>query len=464
MKTKTTPLTHCLLYVLLGSICVTSFFMDKACAAEDEVVAMIVELVKGSDIDMRVMALQQIRESVPGEDATRRFVELLPALQPDLQLQLIDALGDRGDVAARPAILGMLNSKNEALRAGAAVALAGVASPADIPLLAGMAATGTEPEKKAARASLRRLRGNAMNAAMIEALKDAEAKSKAELIAALVDRDVKEAASEVFKHANDPDLAVRLAVLDAFSAMAGEGDTALVVKRLKAAQDRTERSRAALALVATCRRGQAKCADAVIAGLEGADTATSILLMRALPEAGGPKALNEIVVRLKDKDKRISDEAVRVLTSWPDRSATARLMVMARDVKTLRNHILAIRGLVRLAGPGKDREPDFATLSQTMDLATRKEEKVLVLGALGTIPTAESLTLVASSMDQPDLAEDAGLAAVLIAEKIGQGHRDQVTAVMQKVVKTAQRETTRDRARKVLEAPSQAAALPPSNP
>jgi hypothetical protein len=39
-----------------------------------------------------------------------------------------------------------------------------------------------------------------------------------------------------------------------------------------------------------------------------------------------------------------------------------------------------------------------------------------------------------------------------------------VTAVMQKVLKTVQSETTRDRATKVLEAPSKASKVPPANP
>jgi len=413
---------------------------------------MIVELVSGSDNDMRMLAFQQIREEVPGKDATMRFVELLPELAPDVQVQMIDALGERGDAAARPVILKMLNSKTEAIRAIAARALSGLASPTDIPVLAMVAATGSDPEKEAARYSLRHLRGNEMNAAMTEALKNADAKPRIELIAALIDRNVKESLPVLLKSADDPDLALRLAVLDALRAMADENHTAVVVKRLKSAKDKSERKQAARALLATCRRGQTKCAEAVIAGFDGADATTRISLMRALPLAGGPKSLNEIVARLKDNDKSVSVEAVRVLAGWPDPAATPYLKKLARDVKNLRNHVLAIRGIVRLASPGKDRPADLATLSEALQLATRKQEKVLVLGTLGTIPTLESLALVASSLDQPAIVEDAGFAAVLIAEKISGGNKGQVRAVMQKVAETVQSEKTRDRAKKVLEA------------
>jgi hypothetical protein len=233
--------------------------------------------------------------------------------------------------------------------------------------------------------------------------------------------------------------------------MADENHTAVIVKRLRSAKDKSERRKAALALLATCRRGKAKCAEAVIAGFDGADAATRILLVRVLTEAGGPKALNEIVARLTDDDKSVSTAALRVLAGWSDRAAVPHLKKLAGDVKNLRKHILAMQGLVRLAGPGKDRLPDLATLSEAMKLATRKEEKVLVLGALGTIPSRESLALTASSLDSPALVEDAGFAAVLIAEKISGGDKAKVRLVMQKVVQTVKNPKTRDRAKKVLE-------------
>ncbi|MCH8217747.1 MAG: HEAT repeat domain-containing protein [Planctomycetes bacterium] len=451
-----------LLVALLFSVGLAFLRTGEARAADDEAVDMIVELLSGSDNDMRMLALQQIREKVPGKDATRRFVELLPKLPPDIQVKLIDALGERGDPAARPAILKMLSSETEALRAMAARALSGLASPADIPVLAKVAATGSDPEKKAARHSLRQLPGHEMSAAMTEALKNADAKSKIELMSALTDRNVMESLPMMLKSADDSDLGVRLAVLAAFRAMANENHTAVVVKRLKSAQDKSERRQAALALLATCRRGRTKCADAVITGFEGADATTRIFLMRALPLAGGPKSLNEIVARLKDDDEGVSVEAVRVLAGWPDPAAIPHLKELAHDVKNLRNHVLAIRGIVRLASPGKDHPADLATLSEAMKLATRKEEKVLVLGALGTIPTLESLALVASGLDQSEIAEDAGFAAVLIAEKINGGNTGQVRAVMQKVADTVQSEKTRDRAKKVMEASQpQASALKP---
>ena len=57
-----------------------------------------------------------------------------------------------------------------------------------------------------------------------------------------------------------------------------------------------------------------------------------------------------------------------------------------------------------------------------MALADRDEEQRLVLSALGNVPTADALALVASHLDNADLKEEACLAAVAIAEKLAPGH------------------------------------------
>lgn len=450
MKTKNTLINWLVLAAFLSSITLGTFTAGRALADDDDLINMIVELVKGSDADMRTLALQQIREEIPGKAATTRFVELLPTLTPALQVELLDALGERGDAVARQGVLKMLNSKTEAVRAMAAHALSGLATPADIPTLAKVASTGSDAEKESARYSLRRLPGNEMNVAMTEALKKADAKTRIELIGALIERSVKDSLPVVIESASDPDPALRLAVLGALRAMADENHTPAVVKCLKAARDKEEHKQAELALLATCSRGRSKCADAVIVGFKGADAAARVSMVRSLAEAGGAKSLGEIVARLKDEDADVSSEALRVLAGWSDPAATPHLKELALDVKNLRNHVLAIRGIVRLASPGKDKPADLATLSETMKLASRKEEKILVIGALGTVPTADSLKLVATAMDTPELMEDAGFAAVNIAEKITNGDKAVIKKVMTKVAASVQHERTRDRAKKVL--------------
>jgi HEAT repeat protein len=438
------------LAALAISIGPSSSFTGEALAADD-VVDMIVELLSGSDSDMRALALQQIREEAPGKSATQQFVALLPDLSPEAQVRLLDALGDRGDSAARAGILKMLSSETDAIRIAAIQALAGVGDAEDALVLAKTAATGSDAEKDAARESLRLLRARKTTSAIVKALKDAAPAVRVELIHALKSRNADKTLPNILKHAADADLDVRLAVLGALKAMATEKHTEAVVEFVVSAKERTERKQAELALLSVCSRGKTKCADAVIDGFNKADAGARLSLMRGLAEAGGKLALGEVVIRLKDEDEDVRSEAVRVLAGWPNRAAVPHLKTLAADVTHLRNHVLSIRGIVRLAAPGKNRAADLTTLAEALKIASRKQEKALVLGALGTVPTMESLALVTPSLEQPALIEDASLAAIRIAENIKGGDKNAIRNIMKKVAESAKTQTTRDRATKVLE-------------
>jgi hypothetical protein len=86
-----------------------------------------------------------------------------------------------------------------------------------------------------------------------------------------------------------------------------------------------------------------------------------------------------------------------------------------------------------------------------MDWAKRPQEKRLVIGVLGEIATSEALDLALSVVSDSAFTEEAGLAAVRVAEKIEDGDADQMRAAMQKVQRFAQNQETRERVQKVLE-------------
>jgi HEAT repeat protein len=222
-----------------------------------------------------------------------------------------------------------------------------------------------------------------------------------------------------------------------------------MVGLLKRASDDAERRAARLALLAVCSRGREACAGAIIDGLADADAASRIALIQALARAGGEKALQTIAEHLDDQDEAVRDEAVRMLSYWPTAAAAPHLKTLAKG-DDLRHQVLAIRGLVRLAGPREDKPADVTALAEAMNLAHRPDEKRLVLGVLGGVPTADSLALVAPLLDDPQLAEEASLAAVLIAEQMGSDNRDQVRAALEKVLKVTHNGPIRERAQNVL--------------
>ena len=437
--------------LLFGLVCLTG----RSLPAQDEepneaLIQMIVDLVGGDDPDMRTLGLQQIREEIRGEAATKRFVELLPKLPPADRVSLLDALGDRGDTAARAAVIEMLKEQPEEVRAAALGALGALGSAADVPMLTEKAAAGSEPERHAARQSLIRLRGDDVNDAVVSEMKESEAAVRAKLLEVLAGRNATGAVPTVIESAEDADPAVRLAALGALRALADEGHVADIVRLLGKCEDDAQRLKAELALLVICSRGRESCAKALIDGLADAGAPSRVVLLRALGRAGGADALKTLVESLKDDDEAVRTEAVRVLSGWGDPAVAPHLLEIARSDDQPRFQILAIRGLMRLGSARKDKPADMKLLAEAMGLAKRPQETRMAVGVLGRLGTPEALALVVPVLDDLAVAEEAGLAAVMIAEKIKDGDKDMIRTAMGLVQKQAKDQDVRQRAEKVL--------------
>ena len=68
--------------------------------SQDDAVKMVLDILKGDDQDMQSVAITMVKD-MPGEQVTKALAAELPNLSAKTQVQLLSALGDRGDTAAR---------------------------------------------------------------------------------------------------------------------------------------------------------------------------------------------------------------------------------------------------------------------------------------------------------------------------------------------------------------------------
>lgn len=436
--------TLCLLAALGASV------RTPAQPADEDLLQMVAELLSSPDRDTRGLGLQQVREGLPGEAITRRFAELLPKLAPQGQAALLDALSERGDRAARPVVLNAAASPDESVRIAALRALAALGEPADVMLLAEKAASGSDLEKEPARQSLARLRGEKITAAILDVMTKATPKVQTELLRALAARKATEAMPVVLRSGADPDRSVRLAALAAAKTLAGANDTAAIIQIQASAREEVERNAAEATLLAVCGRNGQACADALLAKLPNADVPTRLSLLRALAVIGGPRALEAITGCWGDSDPSVRDEAVRILSVWPEVAAAPHLLKIAKETDNPAHQILALRGMIRLASPEEERPANMEMLNEAWKLAKRPEEKRLALGALGGMSTPAALELALEALASPELREEAALAVVMIAEKLPAANANEVRSAMQKVLQCAQEPALRQRAEKIV--------------
>ncbi len=327
-------------------------------AAEAEVDDTVIQTIRGlledSDRDMRALGLQQIREEVPGRAATERFAAMLPELPPEVQAGLLEALGERRDRAARPAVVKMLSSKDESVRAAALKALATLGTVEDVPVLAEKAVEGLAGEKQAAFHALWRLPSQEVNQVLLRLVKEGNPMRRAVLLGVLAGRNAREAVPEILPFALDEDTKVRSAALGALRQLADQSHTEPLVQALCQARNPEERWQAELALLSLASRVREQCLPAVLAGLAKADPESRQALLRIAVRAGGASTIPTLQAHLEDAAEAVRDEAVRLLCSLNDKAVVAHLERLAQN-GSLRHQILAERALVRLMGKPADR-------------------------------------------------------------------------------------------------------------
>jgi HEAT repeat protein len=386
------------------------------------------------------------------------FTLALKDSAPDLQAAIIEALAQRGDPAAVPAIVVAVGSADPAVRVAALRALGALGDGAVVPVLAEAAGKAQGPEQEAARQALVLLKGQNVPEAILAHLGKAEPPARLALIQALRYRRDAAAVPALRKAAADPDASIRAIALQALAAVADGALLPAAVELLVKAQSDAERREAA-DLVAACARKvadeEARAAP-VLAALSAAAGPARAALLSALPCIGGVKALEAARAALKDADEAVRDAAVRALGEWPDAACAADLLKLAQEAPSETQRVLALRGYLRLIGLPSERSAAQTARKHTAALqaARRIEEKKLVLASLAKVWHPEALKVAEACLADPELKSEAGAAALAIARGFGGADREAARAAVEKLLASAPDEALRKQATETLAAMS----------
>jgi HEAT repeat protein len=378
--------------------------------SSEELIQMIVDLVSHKDQDMRAVGFQQVRESAKGTAATNRFAALLPTLSPAVQAGLLAALATRGDLSARPAVLEMLNSKEPEVRVAAIEALGSLGATADVPVLVHWAAAA-DPEKAAATASLIQLSGPTVNAAIVAELKkSADPATRVKLLTVLAARNAKDSIAGILPAAEDADAKVRMAAMTTLSQLAAPEQVADMLGGVLKAAPGSEREAAEKAVMIVCDRNKdaAKRAQPLLAALPQLSEGDQTTLLPTLGRVGGPSALKVVDAAIADQNPDRHAAGIRALCNWPDASAAPKLQELAQNGDASQR-LAALRALIRVAAlPDKRSDAErLNLLKKTMTMATRDEERKLVITRARAVRTVESLRFAVPYLNQPGFAQEA---------------------------------------------------------
>lgn len=399
--------------------------------------SLLIAQLHGIDPGTVNVALWVIQHELPGVKVTEALAAELSKLPSERQLLLIQALGNRGDRAALPALLAVARSGDRPVRLAALRVLPNIGDASVVPALVMMLVESDAEVSQAARESLAALPGREVGAAVASLLDSSEDRSQLAGIELALRQMLVQTVPTLIRVSREASPQVRLAALKALGELASGDDLSSLADLLINAREPQEIETAERSLSSICPKAgdSAAAAKKLAPRLAQAQPAQKAALLRVLASVGGAEALQTMRDEAGDADPEVRRTALQLLSEWKTADAAPDLLQLARTATSSADRLRSLRGYLRIAGnqdvPVGQR---LSLCEEATPLVERDEEKKLLLAALGGIAAPQALALVLPHLDDAATTEEAGLAAVAIAEKlVGGPDAPKVVEAMEKV-------------------------------
>jgi HEAT repeat protein len=421
-------------------------------------VPLLIEQLRSEDKKRLGIGLRTARE-LPGRDVTEALAVEMARLSPDRRPLLLLALADRSDSAVLPTVHKAAQSGPKDLRITAINILIRLGDVSCVPVLL-EAATEEDDTKleQAAMETLVRLPGKDVDADLVTRLAQARGRLRQVLIELAGQRQISEAIPAIASSLNDIDAGIRGAAVETIGIIGQDQQTADLVKLLQETNSSKERAGIRKALLSISGRCGVSCVSHLQPLTQSRDNDLHMIGLHALAIIGGPDALAAIKSAIESAEPPVQDEAVRILSTWPnnwpeDREAGQALLMLATSAQKMPHQVLGLRGYLQYIRGNKNlsNEQKVANVEDVRSHIKRPEEKRQAIAVLGEAPSASALDLLTTLAEDPAVAEEAYSAMVRIAgQDISGVSKDQRRQVLQTVAEKSGNNETRQRARKTL--------------
>jgi HEAT repeat protein len=399
---------------------------------------LIVKALTGNDEQLRIVALKLVRE-IKDAQLVKACLQKWDSFDASAQVAVLDAHLQFG-AEALATVRAASKSPHPAARIAAWQALADLSDASMIPALANAAAEGEPAERDAARDTLARVHGPGVRDALIAYLKKAENAEKVELLLALGKRSDIAAAPMLLQYSKAPQESIRLAALESLCRLAVPDTLLPLLDLVVTPKSASDRSAVLKALTAVCQASPNKdnTSRQVIAAMNRLPASERRYVLPVLLELATDEALNEMLKSTQQSDAQLVRESIRLLTQWPNVAPAENLFEITRTNSDPSLRTLALRGGITVAGREPDSSSRLALIRKALPLATRTEEKKLALSQLGRIPLSEALDMSLKYLDDPQLVNEAGFAAVSIAESLAKANPQLADKVANEVLENCE--------------------------
>ena len=438
-----------------AGLLVSLFVLAGPVSADEELVDLILTFLGQPDKDVRALAFEQIRTDAKGEAATKVFAEELAKLPPDGQTGLLSALADRGDAAAKPAVIALLESTEDlSVKSAAIKALGPLGTKEDVSNLISLLTDSEAPIRDAARDSLVRIQGSDAGAELAALLRTATDDQRVEIIDVLITRRATDTIPEILKAAVAKNEQVRRAAMRGLGKVANTEHISGMVQGVLAAGSNAERADAEKAIMFVCSRAedQANRAAQLIEAIDLLPPAQQDVLLSTLGRVGSEAARRRVEDYIADANSTHHSLGIRAISNWPDATVEARLLELARIDEHPDHRRTALKALIRIA-PLPDSRSDtrkLDVLKTAYVMCPSGAEQTYVLNRARAIRAVETLRFLLPFVSDQKFKEVACESIVELAHhrELRETNRKEFHAALDMVIAASDNATTVDRAQR----------------
>lgn len=426
-------------------------------ARGSEGVGLLVEQLESRDKERLGIGLRAARE-LPGRDVTVSLAAELEKLKADRRPLLLLAIADRNDSSVLPTVEKAAGSSQKELRITAINILINLGDVTCVPILLDALAEDDSDLKAAAKEAVIRLSGKGVDADLAVRLSKARGEMQRVLIEVAGQRQIAASLPAVVSCLESDDSKIRGEAVKTIGIIGDDGQADDLVKLLGATDNSSERAGIERALLSICGRCGAKCIPHLRPLTRSRDNELSMIGLHAMAVVGGSEALAAVESAIKGDASPVQDEAVRILSTWPnnwpeDGEAGEALLALVKSAEKMSHQVLSLRGYLQYVRGSKKigNEQKVAKVRDMQSHIKRPEEKRQAIAVLGDAPSAAALDMLTMLANDTAVAEEAWSAMAKIAGQNVQGvSKDRRKQVLQAVVENSKNDRTKQTAQKAL--------------
>jgi hypothetical protein len=353
------------------------------------------------------------------------------------KIAALTSVQDRCDPSLRAVALKLLGQADASVQRAALSALIASAAPDDVPMLAGLAANAADPTvRDAAAETVRLMPANGTNEALL-ALLQRDTNPQPVLLRCALSRRSSLFVPAFLQAAESAVAETRQQAFLALEVMATPAEASALIGLLCKSAPGEEREAADRAVWMSCQQipDPATRSALLKTALAQADAAGKRALLPTFARMGGEEALAAVHEAMQSSDRAVRDAGHRALANWPDASVAGELLDIVKSSEVDAYRIWSLRAYARVVSLPSERpaQTTYEMLNSAMALATRTEDKELIIARLGAVRVPDALDQLLAYVDQPELRSAALPAVFTLAKGLSQSHPEQARAALEKI-------------------------------